>query len=127
MQTAVEEWQQVLSVAAAEPDKEFLLSGTEGRLLSPVEHQDLTRHLKEDKVRPLPHVDTYRHMNQSRSPSRLYPLTFFRPSTRDVVTSSTAPTGQQSRRSLKAARMLLRKQASGGKSSRDIGGCKVPG
>ena len=54
-------------------------------------------------------------------------LTFCRASSRHLVTSWARPTGQQSRRSLKAVRMLLRKQANGWKSSRDMGGCRVPG
>lgn len=45
LQTAVEERQQVVSVRTAELIEQLLLSATEGRLLGPVKHQNLTGHL----------------------------------------------------------------------------------
>lgn len=50
LQTAVQERQQIVSVRAAELNKELLLSVAEGRLLRPVEDQNLTGHLTGNKT-----------------------------------------------------------------------------
>ena len=60
LQAAVEEWQQILSIGTAELNKQLPLPATEGRLLRPVEHQNLTGHLTGNRTNNTQHHQSRR-------------------------------------------------------------------